>query len=133
MKAAPPYAPQIYGNFHTFPRPIAHPADTRMNPSLEANFSLSPLLLSLLIQSSFADVCKNGTCLLLLYIIRIIRLALCVDFQNLIRPLSVSNIYFKPLHYVFSISADTYPVIVTYITAFVCLNFYSIKQIFFRI
>lgn len=82
-------------------RPMAHPAETRMNPSLEANFSLSSLLFSLLIQSSFADVCKNDTCLLLFYITRIIGLTLCVDFQNLIHPLSVSSIYFKPLHYVF--------------------------------
>ena len=49
----------------------------------------------------FADVCKNDTCLLLFYITRIIGLTLCVDFQNLIHPLSVSSIYFKPLHYVF--------------------------------
>ena len=41
IKAAPPYIPHMYGNFHTLPRPIAQPADTRINPILEPNCSLS--------------------------------------------------------------------------------------------
>ena len=39
--AAPPFSPHMYGNFHTFPSPTAHPADTRINPRREPNFSLS--------------------------------------------------------------------------------------------
>ena len=38
--APPPYTPVIYGNLHTFPRPIAQPADININPSLDENFSL---------------------------------------------------------------------------------------------
>ena len=34
------YAPQIYGNFHTFPIPMAHPADTRIKPRREPKDSL---------------------------------------------------------------------------------------------
>ena len=37
---APPYIPHIYGNFHTLPMPMAHPAETRIKPNREANFSL---------------------------------------------------------------------------------------------
>ena len=40
IKAAPPYIPHMYGNFHTLPSPTAHPADTSIKPNLEANFSL---------------------------------------------------------------------------------------------
>ena len=103
INIAPPFCPHIYGNFHTFPRPIAHPADTRMNPSLEANFSLSPLLFSLLIHFSFHR------------------------YQYYLRQMFTSSYYILHCFFIYS---DTYPVIVTYITAFVCLNFYSLNQIF---
>ena len=41
MNAAPPYMPVMYGNFHTLPIPMAHPAETKINPNREPNFSLS--------------------------------------------------------------------------------------------
>jgi hypothetical protein len=40
INAAPPYCAQIYGNFHTFPRPMAHPAETSINPRRELKRSL---------------------------------------------------------------------------------------------
>src|SRR5699024_11597813 len=40
MNAAPPISPAKYGNFHTFPIPIAHPAETRIKPIRDPNFSL---------------------------------------------------------------------------------------------
>jgi peptidoglycan/LPS O-acetylase OafA/YrhL len=44
----------MYGNFQTFPKPTAHPAETRRKPNLEPNFSLffisySPILISIAI------------------------------------------------------------------------------------
>lgn len=46
-KPPPPYWPHIHGNFHTLPQPMAHPADSRMNPSRDPSFSrsISSLLL----------------------------------------------------------------------------------------
>lgn len=40
-KAAPPYWPTMYGKRHTFPSPMAHPAETRINPSRDSNVSRS--------------------------------------------------------------------------------------------
>ena len=39
-KAPPPFCPQMYGNFHTLPRPMAHPADTSINPNRDWKVAL---------------------------------------------------------------------------------------------
>ena len=41
MKAAPPFSPVIYGNFHMLPRPIAEPAAAASIPNLELKESLT--------------------------------------------------------------------------------------------
>jgi len=51
--AAPPYRPVIKGKRHTFPSPIAHPAESKMNPSLLANVSRGLTALILLEESLF--------------------------------------------------------------------------------
>ena len=40
-KKPPPFSPTRYGNFQTFPIPMAQPALTRIKPSLELKLSLS--------------------------------------------------------------------------------------------
>ena len=40
-KNPPPFSPTRYGNFQTFPIPMAHPALTRIKPSLVLKLSLS--------------------------------------------------------------------------------------------
>lgn len=74
MNAAPPYMPVMYGNFHTLPIPMAHPAETKINPNREPNFSLSfirfppkffPLyiLKNAYLRSNRARLCAEGVSL----------------------------------------------------------------------
>ena len=74
IKLPPPFWPHIQGNFHTLPIPMAHPAETKINPNREPNFSLSfirfppkffPLyiLKNAYLRSNRARLCAEGVSL----------------------------------------------------------------------
>ena len=55
----PPLFPTIYGNFHTFPMPMAHPAESRRKPRRDWNVSRSISFCSSLFSSILPEFLRK--------------------------------------------------------------------------